>query len=219
MFERFTDGARRVIVLAQDEARLASHSYVGSEHLLLGLIREQHGLAAQVLDSTGIELDEARRRVGDMVGPSERPEASGQSQVGHRPFTEPAKKVLQLAFREALQLGHNYVGTEHILLGLIREGDGVGARVLAEYDIRLNSVRQQVIAKSDEALTASAVSVPPAGPGSVPPAGPGMAGRVQTMALRRIARLDTRVAELTGEVERLRALLRQHGIDPDEGAG
>jgi ATP-dependent Clp protease ATP-binding subunit ClpC len=139
MFERFTDRARRVIVLAQEEAKLLNHNYIGTEHLLLGLIHEGDGVAAKALESLGISLEAVRDQVQDIIG-------KGQQKPGsHIPFTPRAKKVLELSLREALQLGHNYIGTEHILLGLIREGEGVAAQVLVKLGADLNSVRQQVI--------------------------------------------------------------------------
>jgi ATP-dependent Clp protease ATP-binding subunit ClpA len=139
MFERFTDRARRVVVLAQEEARMLNHNYIGTEHILLGLIHEGEGVAARALESFGISLDTVRQQVEEIIG-------QGQAMPsGHIPFTPRAKKVLELSLREALQLGHNYIGTEHILLGLIREGDGVAAQVLAKLGADLNRVRQQVI--------------------------------------------------------------------------
>src|SRR3990170_3554645 len=139
MFERFTDRARRVVVLAQEEARMLNHNYIGTEHILLGLIHEGEGVAAKALESLGIALDAVREQVQDIIG-------QGQQQpTGHIPFTPRAKKVLELSLREALQLGHNYIGTEHILLGLIREGEGVAAQVLVKLGADLNRVRQQVI--------------------------------------------------------------------------
>ena len=139
MFERFTDRARRVVVLAQDEARALNHNYIGTEHLLLGLIHEGEGVAAKALESMDISLDAVRAQVVEIIG-------EGQSAPsGHIPFTPRAKKVLELSLREALQLGHNYIGTEHILLGLIREGEGVAAQVLVKLGADLNKVRQQVI--------------------------------------------------------------------------
>src|SRR5437899_206239 len=123
MFERFTDRARRVVVLAQEEARLLNHNYIGTEHILLGLIHEGEGVAAKALESLGISLEAVRNQVEEIIG------QGGSSPSGHIPFTPRAKKVLELSLREALQLGHNYIGTEHILLGLIREGEGVAAQV------------------------------------------------------------------------------------------
>jgi len=139
MFERFTDRARRVVVLAQEEARMLNHNYIGTEHILLGLIHEGEGVAAKALESLGISLEGVRQQVEEIIG-------QGQSAPsGHIPFTPRAKKVLELSLREALQLGHNYIGTEHILLGLIREGEGVAAQVLVKLGADLNRVRQQVI--------------------------------------------------------------------------
>ena len=139
MFERFTDRARRVVVLAQEEARLLNHNYIGTEHILLGLIHEGEGVAARGLQSLGIRLDSVRSQVVETIGQGR------QSPSGHIPFTPRAKKVLELSLREALQLGHNYIGTEHILLGLIREGDGVAAQVLEKLGADLPKVRQTVI--------------------------------------------------------------------------
>ncbi|MEE1570748.1 MAG: Clp protease N-terminal domain-containing protein, partial [Acidimicrobiales bacterium] len=139
MFERFTDRARRVVVLAQEEARLLNHNYIGTEHILLGLIHEGEGVAAKALESLGISLEAVRSQVEDLIG------QGGSSPSGHIPFTPRAKKVLELSLREALQLGHNYIGTEHILLGLIREGEGVAAQVLVKLGADLSRVRQQVI--------------------------------------------------------------------------
>lgn len=139
MFERFTDQARRVVVLAQEEARLLNHNYLGTEHILLGLIHEGEGVAAKALESLSISLDGVREQVQEIIGQGQ------QAPSGHIPFTPRAKKVLELSLREALQLGHNYVGTEHILLGLIREGEGVAAQVLVKLGADLNRVRQQVI--------------------------------------------------------------------------
>ena len=139
MFERFTDRARRVVVLAQEEARMLNHNYIGTEHILLGLIHEGEGVAAKALESLNISLDAVRQQVEEMIGQGQ------QAPSGHIPFTPRAKKVLELSLREALQLGHNYIGTEHILLGLIREGEGVAAQVLVKLGADLNKVRQQVI--------------------------------------------------------------------------
>ena len=139
MFERFTDRARRVVVLAQEEARLLNHNYIGTEHILLGLIHEGEGVAARALQGLGIRLDSVRSQVVETIGQGH------QSPSGHIPFTPRAKKVLELSLREALQLGHNYIGTEHILLGLIREGDGVAAQVLEKLGADLPKVRHTVI--------------------------------------------------------------------------
>ena len=139
MFEKFTDKARRVVVLAQEEAKMLNHNYIGTEHLLLGLIHEGEGVAAKSLEALGISLDAVREQVQEIIG-------TGQTAPsGHIPFTPRAKKVLELSLREALQLGHSYIGTEHLLLGLIREGEGVAAQVLTKLGADTNRVRQQVI--------------------------------------------------------------------------
>jgi ATP-dependent Clp protease ATP-binding subunit ClpC len=139
MFERFTEKARRVVVYAQEEARMLNQNYIGTEHLLLGLIREREGVAAKALESLSISLDEVRGQVEDLIG------KGTYVPTGHIPFTPRAKKVLELSLREALQLGHNYIGTEHILLGLIREGEGVAAQVLINLGADLERVRSAVI--------------------------------------------------------------------------
>ncbi len=139
MFERFTDRARRVVVLAQEEAKLLKHNYIGTEHILLGLIHEGEGLAAKALEGMDISLEQVRDQVQEIIGQGQ------QAPSGHIPFTPRAKKVLELSLREALQLGHSYIGTEHILLGLIREGEGVAAQVLVKLGADLGRVRQEVI--------------------------------------------------------------------------
>jgi hypothetical protein len=139
MFERFTERARRVLVLAQEEARFLEHNFIGTEHLLLGLVREADGVAAKALGELGIGLDDVRQRVKETIGPA------GSPMTSSPPFTPRAKKVLELSLREALQLQHNYIGTEHILLGLVREGEGVAARVLVSLGADLSRVRQKVV--------------------------------------------------------------------------
>jgi Clp amino terminal domain, pathogenicity island component len=140
MFERFTDRARRVVVLAQEEARLLNHNYIGTEHILLGMLSEPEGVAGETLRSMGISLDAVRHDVEEIIG-------RGSTAPGaHIPFTPRAKKVLELSLREALQLGHNYIGTEHILLGLLREGEGVAVQVLVKRGVALSEVRRQVVA-------------------------------------------------------------------------
>ena len=139
MFERFDQRARRVVVRAQEEARMLNHDYIGTEHILLGLIDVGEGIAAKALESLGISLDAVRQQVEEVIGQGQ------QAPSGHIPFTPRAKKVLELSLRESLQLGHGYIGTEHILLGLIREGDGVAAQVLVKLGADLNRVRQQVL--------------------------------------------------------------------------
>jgi ATP-dependent Clp protease ATP-binding subunit ClpC len=140
IFERFTDRARRVVVLAQEEARMLNHNYVGTEHILVALIREGGGVAAQALESLGITEETARQQVEEVVGPGQ-----PGPQRGHLPFTPRAKKILQLSMREAIALGHAYIGTEHILLGLLRAEDGVAIRVLNGLGVDPNRVRQHVI--------------------------------------------------------------------------
>jgi ATP-dependent Clp protease ATP-binding subunit ClpC len=139
LFEKFTDKARRVVVLAQEEAKLLKHNYIGTEHILLGLIHEGEGVAAKALEALGINLEQVREQVQEIIGQGQ------QAPSGHIPFTPRAKKVLELSLREALQLGHSYIGTEHLLLGLIREGEGVAAQVLTKLGADTNKVRQQVI--------------------------------------------------------------------------
>jgi ATP-dependent Clp protease ATP-binding subunit ClpC len=134
-----TDRSRHVLVLAQEEARLLDHSFIGTEHILLGLVREEDGVAAAALKAMGISLEPVRMRVADTIG------LVGTAPTGSRAFTPRAKKVLELSFREALQLGHSDIGTEHLLLGLVREGEGVGAQVLQSLGADLHRVRQQVI--------------------------------------------------------------------------
>jgi ATP-dependent Clp protease ATP-binding subunit ClpA len=184
MFERFTDRARRVVVLAQEEARMLDHNYIGTEHILLGLIHEGEGVAAKALTSLGISLQAVRQQVEEIIGHGQ------HSPTGHIPFTPRAKKVLELSLREALQLGHNYIGTEHILLGLIREGDGVAAQVLVRLGADLNRVRHQVIqlvhvGKSDRPTRIAA----------------GESLRLRAPAERWIAELQVTLARLTDRIE------------------
>jgi Clp amino terminal domain, pathogenicity island component len=158
MFERFTDRARRVVVLAQEEARLLNHNYIGTEHVLLGLVHEEQGVAATALTELGVSLEAVRAQVEEIIGRGQR------APTGHIPFTPRAKKVLELSLREALQLGHNYIGTEHILLGVVREGEGVGAQVLVKLGAGPERIRQQVV----QLLTGHAGPVPT----EQPPPGP-----------------------------------------------
>jgi ATP-dependent Clp protease ATP-binding subunit ClpA len=148
VFERFTDEARRVVVLAQEEASLLNHNYIGTEHVLLGLLHTEGSAAARALESVGVSLLAARDAVAEIVG------TGGSAPYGHIPFTPRAKKVLELSMREALQLGHNYIGTEHILLGLLREGEGVGVQVILRANADLESLRQVVIELAKDATEA-----------------------------------------------------------------
>jgi ATP-dependent Clp protease ATP-binding subunit ClpA len=139
LFERFTERARQVVVLAQDEARALKHNYIGTEHILLGLLREEEGVAARVLEGFDVTADEVRAQVRQIVGEGDEP-ATGQI-----PFTPRAKKVLELALREAMTLGHNYIGTEHVLLGIARENEGVAARILLDFDADAETIRNEII--------------------------------------------------------------------------
>ena len=150
MFERFTERAREVVVLAQEEARLLKHNYIGTEHLLLGLLREEEGLAARVLASLDVTLDNVRGQVEQIIGPGE------ETPAGQIPFTPRAKKVLELSLREGLSLGHNYIGTEHILLGLAREGEGVANHILLDAGADSERVRSEVIRMLPAPLRGSA---------------------------------------------------------------
>ncbi len=157
MFERFTDRARRVVVLAQEEARLLNHNYIGTEHLLLGLVHEGEGIAAQALISLGVSLERVRHEVEEIIGQGD------ITPSGHIPFTPRAKKVLELSLREALALHHNYIGTEHIVLGLLREGEGVAAEVLVKLGADLPKVKQRVIellATGPEATSRLTIATP-----------------------------------------------------------
>jgi ATP-dependent Clp protease ATP-binding subunit ClpC len=168
MFERFTSRARRVVVLAQEEARMLNHNYIGTEHILLGVIHEGEGVAAKALESLGVSLEAVRQQVEEIIGQGQ------QAPSGHIPFTPRAKKVLELSLREALQLGHNSIGTGHILLGLLREGEGVGTQVLVRLGNDLNLVRRRVISLSpgqegegDQPATAHAVRPQQVGRGEI----------------------------------------------------
>ena len=192
VFERFTDRARRVVVLAQDEARMLNHDYIGTEHLLLGLIGEGEGVAARALESLGISLDALRQQVEQVIGRGQ------QAPSGHIPFTPRAKKVMELALREANDLGHSYIGTEHILLGLIREGDGVAAGVLTGLGADRPQVRQQVT----QLLGGRA------GKGA-----PGAGSRLGKRARTRL--LEDALAQIGSLDQRLAAIERWVGMRPD----
>ena len=277
MFERFTDRARRVVVLAQEEARTLDHGYIGTEHLLLGLIREGDGVAARALESLGISLDAVREQVGQIIGRGQQPPP------GHIPFTPRAKKVLELALREAQQLDHGYIGTGHLLLGLIREGSGVAAQVLVGLGADLSRARQQVVqllaGRQGEDVTGEDLPLPgdaPAYAGSLErrlaaierwiglrpgPGGPGdpgdVGGEIARVRREKEAAIDRQdfeasaalrdqekqllaararqekeragaaagrvplareLARVKAEVDRLRAAMREHGIDPGDDA-
>jgi ATP-dependent Clp protease ATP-binding subunit ClpC len=183
MFERFTDRSRRVVVLAQEEARMLDHNYIGTEHILLGLIREGDGHAARALESLGISLGAVREQVEEIIGRGQ------EAPSGPVPFTPRAKKVLELSLRESLQLGHNYIGTEHILLGLLREGDVVAAQVLVRLGADLNRMRQQVI-QLLHGFQGQDVESAGSRPGSGAPAG------LPADALARFDTLDRRLTAL-----------------------
>ena len=206
MFERFTDRARRVVVLAQEEARMLNHNYIGTEHILLGLIHEGEGVASKALEQLGVSLDSVREQVQEIIGQGQ------QAPTGHIPFTPRAKKVLELSLREALQLGHNYIGTEHILLGLIREGEGVAAQVLVKLGADLARVRQTVIqlisGYQGGKEAAGATAGPGAGPAEGTPAGSlvlDQFGRNLTVAARE-GKLDPVIGR-EKEIERVMQVL------------
>jgi ATP-dependent Clp protease ATP-binding subunit ClpC len=169
VFERFTERARQVVVLAQEEARALGHNYIGTEHLLLGLLREEEGIAARTLETLGVTLDEVRAQVARIVGRGEDVEA------GQIPFTPRAKRVLELALREALSLGHNWIGTEHVLLGLAREDDGVAMQVLLHFGVDADRIRNEVVRTLGGAPRPG--SSPPPAPWPKPP-GPRRSARV-----------------------------------------
>ncbi len=204
MFERFTDRARRVVVLAQEEARLLNHNYIGTEHILLGLIHEGEGVAAKALESLNISLEAVRSQVEEIIG------QGGSSPSGHIPFTPRAKKVLELSLREALQLGHNYIGTEHILLGLIREGEGVAAQVLVKLGADLSRVRQQVI-QLLSGYTGPAGSEQKSGGASPSSSSPSETGQQGSLVLDQFGRNLTQLArekKLDPVIGRMRELER-----------
>jgi ATP-dependent Clp protease ATP-binding subunit ClpC len=204
MFERFSDQARRVVVQAQEEARLLSHNYIGTEHLLLGLLRERDGTAAEALGSLGVSLDDARAQTEEIIG-------RGQHQAsGHIPFTPRAKKVLELSLPEARRLGHRTIGTEHILLGMLREGEGVAAQVLVRLGVDLNMARQAVIglAHGSPGVTSEPVVE-----------NIRVAARPRPAAdfAARLDGIEEQLARLAAEVERLSTVLRDHGLDSGGG--
>jgi ATP-dependent Clp protease ATP-binding subunit ClpC len=196
MFERFSDRARRVVVLSQEEAGLLDHNYIGTEHILLGLVHEDEGVASRALRSLGISLEAVRRQVEEIIG------RGGSSPSGHIPFTPRAKKVLELSLREALQLGHNYIGTEHILLGLVREGEGVGCQALVKLDASLPTVKARVLQ-----LVAD---------GTVE----GGAGRIPSLSPELVAVLDEarRTAAAKGEAQVMPIHLFLAAVESPDGA-
>jgi ATP-dependent Clp protease ATP-binding subunit ClpC len=201
MFERFTERARRVVVYAQEEARELSHTYIGTEHLLLGLLREPESVAGRALAELEISLDAVRAQVEEIIGRGE------GAQSGHIPFTPRAKKVLELSLREALQLGHNYIGTEHILLGLVREGDGVAAQVLVKLGGTPGRVRGAVLEL--------APAGPEAGSGEAPELSAQVRRASAPMRLAEVTRrLDSLGERLDSLGERLAAIERHLGIGP-----
>jgi hypothetical protein len=244
MFQRFTDRARRVVVLAQEEARLLRHNYVGTEHLLLGLLQDGEGVAARALESLGISREAARQQVEQIIGQGQ------QAPGGHIPFTPRAKKVLELSLREALALGHNYVGTEHILLGMLREGHGVAAQVLTGLGTGHAQVRERVLGllagdceeidlqtqlaadlvNAAEQLTQIQLDKEAAFDAGDLEAAAALRDREKQLLadkLRLENQLTVGVAgqailaenqRLRRELQRLRGLLHQHGIEPDSGS-
>jgi ATP-dependent Clp protease ATP-binding subunit ClpC len=196
MFEKFTERARQVIVLAQEEARMLNHNHIGTEHLLLGLIHEGQGVAARALESLGISLEDVRQNVEEIIGRGQ------ETPSGHIPFTPRAKKVLELSLRESQHLGHDYIGTEHILLGLIREGEGVAAQVLVKLGADLNRVRQQVIQVLGGSAREEAGEQEASGQPEAPGAGAGMGPELRIVGapaqmaeiLNRLRSIDTRLA-------------------------
>lgn len=198
MFERFTDRARRVVVLAQEESQRLSHNYIGSEHLLLGLLAEQEGVAARALESLNVTLTAAREQVEEIIGPGQ------QTPRGHIPFTPRAKKILELSLREALTMGSEVIDTEHLLLGLIDEGDGVGAQILQQRGATAQAVREAVA----RLISADPEAAEMTGPGSEP--------RAVSVTRRVAIRVDalTEVADLLASIDRrLSAIERHLGID------
>lgn len=196
MFERFTDRARRTVVLAQDEARRLHHDHIGTEHLLLGLVREDEGVAARVLEAMGVSPAGVRQQVGEVIG------QGSVQRAGHIPFTPGAKKALEYSLREAQQLGHEHIGTEHILLGLIREEEGVAAQVLDRLGVELDAARHKVI----ELVTGTARGSPTA----VAPAAPGR-------RFRPSGQLDEIARKLDSIIERLAAIERHLRIGGSRG--
>jgi len=207
MFERFTDRARRVVVLAQEESRLLSHDYIGTEHLLLGLLAEQEGVAARALESLNVTLEAAREQVIEIIGPGQ-PQPSG-----HIPFTPRAKKILELSLRESLNLGSEVIDTEHLLLGLIDEGDGVGAQILQRLGATAQAVREAVtrLVNSEPAAEATEVTWTGSGPRAVSVPG---RPRMYVDALTEVKELLVSIDRRLTSIERHLASIERHlGID------
>jgi hypothetical protein len=212
VFERFTERARQVVVLAQDEARALKHNYIGTEHLLLGLLREEEGLAARVLDVLGIEIEEVRAQVARIIGQGD------EVPTGQIPFTPRAKKVLDLSLREALRLGHNYIGTEHILLGLVGENEGVAARVLLDFELDAGTIRSEIL----RMLSGPAVTddrQPPRRPKPRPPEAPiapELAARIEQVRAEKEAAIEAQQFERAASLrEEERRLVREaRGLPP-----
>ena len=205
MFERFTERARQVVVLAQEEARTLKHNYIGTEHILLGLLREEEGLAARVLESLDITVERVRAQVVRIVGSGE------EVTSGQIPFTPRAKKVLELALREALSLGHNYIGTEHVLLGMVRENEGVATRIMLDFGADAERIRNEVIR-----MLAGGAGGPDPGGGGPDPGG----GRVRRAVRRVVGRTqDQPRADAAGQMLALieREIRARFDREPDNG--
>jgi ATP-dependent Clp protease ATP-binding subunit ClpC len=196
MFERFTNQSRRVVVLAQEEARGLHHNYIGTEHILLGLLRDSEGAAATALEAADVTLEGARREVETIIGRGK------QEPSGHIPFTPRAKKVLELSLREAVQLGDNNIGTGHVLLGLIREGDGVAVQMMINLGADPSSIRQRVHQELRDS------------PGDSPATPAAVRARLEMRHRKEIQDFLDTIARLRAEIARLRAVLDEHGIDP-----
>jgi hypothetical protein len=203
MFERFTDRARKVVVLAQEEARQLEHNYIGTEHILLGLIHEGDGVAVKALESLGIGLDVVRQQVEETVGRGKK------AQSGHIPFTPRAKRVLELSLRESIQLGHHYIGTEHILLGLIREGDGVAAQVL----VRLGAYEDVTRGKVLEVLAGYQAEIVAADRPRRVLAPPGWLGRLE----RRLTAIEDRLVAIEDHLGIVRPLTESPASGSESG--
>ena len=214
MFERFTDPARRVVVLAQEEARMLGHGYIGTEHLLLGLVHEGEGTAAQVLEAAGVTLDRARVAVEELV------DSGGHQRSGHIPFTPRAKTALELSLREAIQLKDKHIGTEHLLLGVLQEGGGVAIQVIERLGGEPPELRSKITALVTETRSPSSrARAAAAGNPAEGSRGSAVAALAdENIRLRaEVEGLNAAVDSLQGEVRRLRETLRRHGVDPTGG--